>query len=231
MREEPGFLASIRSAPADDTARLVYADWLEEQADPHSNRKATFLRLELDIRNNKGKSLRVAGARARLRLIAAQLDPEWLAVVSHPALENCQLRFEFECPKEWSALQPTEEAHVRFCESCKRKVHYCSSIDDARTRAWRGECVALSLGLVRSPGDVNRPILAGAIRLTPDMITRLGRVRPNGARTVDISDDPDESAVRGPEQQEPEPTPPPRRGQRRQSRSRQRHIERQDWDQ
>ncbi len=32
MSEEAGFLAAIQSVPADQTTRLVHADWLDEQA-------------------------------------------------------------------------------------------------------------------------------------------------------------------------------------------------------
>lgn len=34
MSSEPAFLAAIRDDPDDDTARLVYADWLAERDDP-----------------------------------------------------------------------------------------------------------------------------------------------------------------------------------------------------
>jgi uncharacterized protein (TIGR02996 family) len=34
MHDEDGFLSAIRQTPTDDTARLVFADWLDEQDDP-----------------------------------------------------------------------------------------------------------------------------------------------------------------------------------------------------
>ena len=46
MHEEAGFLSTISQTPADDTARLVYADWLDEQDDPTCQPKADFIRLE-----------------------------------------------------------------------------------------------------------------------------------------------------------------------------------------
>ena len=42
MTEEEAFLEAIRRDPADETARLVYADWLDDRADP----RAEFLRAE-----------------------------------------------------------------------------------------------------------------------------------------------------------------------------------------
>jgi uncharacterized protein (TIGR02996 family) len=42
MRDEAAFLEAIREDPNDDAARLVYADWLEEQGDS----RCEYLRLE-----------------------------------------------------------------------------------------------------------------------------------------------------------------------------------------
>src|SRR5262249_1785583 len=42
MNQEQGFLHAIADDPADDTSRLVYADWLEERGAP----RAEIIRLE-----------------------------------------------------------------------------------------------------------------------------------------------------------------------------------------
>jgi uncharacterized protein (TIGR02996 family) len=44
--EENAFLASLRASPADDTTRLVYADWLDERGD----RRGEFLRVAVAAR-------------------------------------------------------------------------------------------------------------------------------------------------------------------------------------
>ncbi len=44
---ERGFLAAILADPADDTARLVYADWLQEQGGRPE--RAEFIRLQIEI--------------------------------------------------------------------------------------------------------------------------------------------------------------------------------------
>lgn len=44
--DERGFWAAIRANPADDTARLVYADWLQENGDEP---RAAFIRLQCQI--------------------------------------------------------------------------------------------------------------------------------------------------------------------------------------
>lgn len=43
---EAGFLEAIRANPDDDTARLAYADWLEDRGDP----RAALVRLEVETR-------------------------------------------------------------------------------------------------------------------------------------------------------------------------------------
>ena len=45
MSDELAFLNAILKTPADDVNRLVYADWLDECADP----RAEFLRLDCQL--------------------------------------------------------------------------------------------------------------------------------------------------------------------------------------
>jgi uncharacterized protein (TIGR02996 family) len=188
MHEESDFLRRLLENPADDTSRLVYADWLDEQGNEDAGLKARFIRFEIEAARLPDESLRRAAVNSQLRKQAAALDPNWLAIVSHPALEECRLRFEFECPMKWENLSPTDDPTVRNCESCKRKVHYCDTIEEARERAWRDECVAVSLALVRRPRDLSRPMLAGAIALTPEQTERLGRA--NRVQEINAQSDP-----------------------------------------
>ncbi len=46
MSDESAFLEMLRANPADDTARLVYADWLDERDEPQ---KAQYLRAVADL--------------------------------------------------------------------------------------------------------------------------------------------------------------------------------------
>jgi uncharacterized protein (TIGR02996 family) len=68
MTDEGGFWRAIQENPADDAARLVYADWLEERGDI----RGEYLRLEHQLANI---SLRLAQLRE-------QIDQDWLASVS-----------------------------------------------------------------------------------------------------------------------------------------------------
>jgi uncharacterized protein (TIGR02996 family) len=63
--DEAAFLNAIRTNPADETARLVYADWLAERDDP----RADFARLSAEF-------LRCVRGLAALR---QSIEPDWLA--------------------------------------------------------------------------------------------------------------------------------------------------------
>jgi uncharacterized protein (TIGR02996 family) len=68
VNEEDIFLASIAEEPGDDACRLVYADWLDEHAQPE---KAAFVRAAVRIRND-------------MALVSAgltTLPPGWLGAV------------------------------------------------------------------------------------------------------------------------------------------------------
>jgi uncharacterized protein (TIGR02996 family) len=175
MHDEEGFLSTIRQTPADDVARLVFADWLDEQDDPICKLKAGFIRLELRMAEIPKTGLNRIRWLNQLQKLAAKLPPAWLAVVSHPKLERCRYAFQFECAKQWEKLTPTTVANVRFCEGCKKNVHYCDTLQEAQRHSAKGHCVALSVALIRKSNDLLPP-LNKQIRLTPDQIERLGRL-------------------------------------------------------
>ncbi len=174
MADEGSFLRAILAKPADDLPRLVYADWLDEQQTDAAGEKAEFLRLVVAFGKGYGKGQQHKRDRVRVRELAEKLPVGWLAAVSHAAVENCavggtaikdwRLRrsletvsFAFECPKQWAEMTPTEDDQVRHCGACKRNVHFCDTLDEAKHHAWAGECVALNLAVPREKGDLDRP--------------------------------------------------------------------------
>jgi uncharacterized protein (TIGR02996 family) len=153
MSEEEAFLDALRSKPDDDVTRLVYADWLDEQGGAASTAKSEFLRLQCQLAEMQdGKPF--LKATKQLAKMATKLDTVWLRIVSRVPIENCELWFEFQCPKQWDKLQPTAEAGVRFCEVCQKNVHYSRTVNQARGHALQGRCVAVELGVPRSKGDL-----------------------------------------------------------------------------
>jgi uncharacterized protein (TIGR02996 family) len=98
MSDETAFLRVIADAPADNTARLVYADWLDE----HDNlAQAAFLRAECawaalppaELRCDWGRELppeaeRYPPALRELTTLAEPLRSDWFAAVSRIGWET-----------------------------------------------------------------------------------------------------------------------------------------------
>jgi uncharacterized protein (TIGR02996 family) len=154
MTEEELFLSKILSNPADNVTRLVYADWLEERGDDESLRKARFLRLDHELAALPDSDGRRKTLSQELKLQVSALPVSWMVVVARVPIENCELGFEFECPMQWSKLQATKNPEVRFCDTCKKAVYYCQTIDKAQRHARAGRCVAIDSRVVRTHRDL-----------------------------------------------------------------------------
>jgi uncharacterized protein (TIGR02996 family) len=157
LDEEAGFLSAIHQTPAEETARLAYADWLDERGDPPHAAKAEFVRLELRLLHAPDEDPVHLDGPDHLRRVAAALAPDWLAVVSRPPLEGCRMRLVRPCPGRWDRLIPLGTPQLRFCDRCERTVHFCVTMSGARQYVVRGECVAVSPALERRPDDLGAP--------------------------------------------------------------------------
>jgi|GEM_PF-4261618 len=67
-REEAGFLAALLDEPEDRTTLLVYADWLDERAEP----RGEYLRLLATNNTHEDK----------LTQLRSQLDADWVQVIA-----------------------------------------------------------------------------------------------------------------------------------------------------
>ena len=155
---EDKLLAEI--AAGDDASRMVYADWLEENGDI---RRAEFLRCQEELAARPQPPIELT---RRLRQLATLVDLEWRMKVARVAVEGCraELRFDFQCPQQWSDLGETESPEVRFCNLCRAQVFYCASVAEARTHAWHGRCVAVDITNERTKNDLARmPAKVGMI--------------------------------------------------------------------
>jgi uncharacterized protein (TIGR02996 family) len=180
-----GFLRAILEDPSNDAPRLIYADWLDEQGDPVAAAQAEFLRLTVQAAQSPGRKREKKARQQRLQQLAAELDTDWLAVVSRLPIENCAgkraeeeagrqrypLRFDSLCDRRWDDLRTTEDRAVRFCHACRQNVHYCDTIMEARRHARQGHCVAVDLGVIRRNRDLE-PQRMRMGRLTPEMLRR-----------------------------------------------------------
>jgi uncharacterized protein (TIGR02996 family) len=75
MTHDEAFLQAIIEAPDDDTPRLVYSDWLEEQG---NNSRAEFIRLQCELARLSEGDPRRPTLEARERELLAAYQKEWV---------------------------------------------------------------------------------------------------------------------------------------------------------
>lgn len=73
MSDEAAFLTALKANPADDTARLVYADWLDEHDE---SQKAEYLRLVVQVAR-RDDNVAACPDGVQLCEIAKQLTTDW----------------------------------------------------------------------------------------------------------------------------------------------------------
>jgi uncharacterized protein (TIGR02996 family) len=128
------FIDAIAENPDDDTARLVYADWLEDRGDP----RAEYLRLEVElasaINGNRRKQ-----AIGRIRQLRRKLDVRWLKNMSYDILLS-----DYRLSKKSSAIKVIRqrtgfgllEAND-LLEKDPCVIASCRTREDARNILWR----------------------------------------------------------------------------------------------
>jgi uncharacterized protein (TIGR02996 family) len=164
-RQEQDFLDAIARAPGDDAPRVVYSDWLEEKG-RHDD--AELLRAQVEIRTREKTDDRFMDLSRTIQRLAPRMSLAWRRAVARPAIENCSLQFEVQCPKTWDELAPTEKPDERFCKSCSRHVHYATTIEKARRLAIAGQCVSVDLLVPRYEGDLHpRPMATRGMMVVP----------------------------------------------------------------
>jgi len=136
---ESELLASIRARPSDDAVREVYADWLEQHG---FALRAGLLRAET-LAAQPGTDIDV-----RVDTLAPAADHAWRAITSRAPIDRCVM-FKVTCPKKWSALAATSVDRVRHCAVCDRRVHYCTSVEEARAHGRQNHCIAIDAAVAR----------------------------------------------------------------------------------
>jgi len=152
VEEELDFLREIEQSPIDDMPRLIYADWLEE----HGDERADYLRLECELHRLKQLTPQFIEVSESLRAMREGFDPQWLVAVGRTRVGNCAT-FSVECPNKWEWLVTTDKPLVRFCDHCRKQVHYCSSLSEAQRLAWEGECVAIDSAMLDAKLQTREP--------------------------------------------------------------------------
>jgi uncharacterized protein (TIGR02996 family) len=227
MHDEDGFLAVIRQTPADDTARLVFADWLDEQGDGASQLKAAFIRIELRLANDP-EAADSTILPLQLQKLATQLDPDWLTTISRPKIEGCTMWAERPCPAVWSRLAPTQDPNARTCSACQKTVRYARSPDEVREYAQRGFCTVVSLALTTRPLGATFRCPLGAISLEREPLIE----RPRLPHTVGerCPDRQELGECLGNECAEEPPSSGRKAPPARRQKGRHRNIQRENWE-
>lgn len=156
--DDKAFIRAILSNPAELTAWLVYADWLDEHDDP----RAEFVRLMVRRGQVSNAEQEWADVEMRLRDLCRVLDPTWIAIFDRPTIENCAAAIKSRCPNQWEKLKGTDDPTVRHCSTCQKKVQYCRTLPEAQSHARQGHCVVIQLGVPRHPGDLTNSITSSA---------------------------------------------------------------------
>src|SRR5262245_58438359 len=140
--DEQSFLDAIRAEPDDDTARLVYADWLTEHGRAD---RAAFIRTEIELARTPPDSGSAERRRAVLFTRRAELlkrhKTAWLAPFAPFAKEESFVRgfvqslelpanIFLERAEKWFALTPLTRVKITTCQVWDKTTH---------VRYWWGE--------------------------------------------------------------------------------------------
>lgn len=177
--EDRAFVRAILMNPAELTAWLVYADWLDEHEQPE---RAEFLRLQVKRSAPDVTQTDRFGIIARVEELRAAIDPDWLALFDRVQIEGCDPRFAFQCPKQWEQLSGTDDPNVRFCKACGENVYHCQTMKEARAHAREGHCVAIVEGLDRYHDDLHREAPATGLIRTLGILRRAPEPEPEPRR-------------------------------------------------
>jgi uncharacterized protein (TIGR02996 family) len=183
-----GFLQAIREAPDDDTPRLVYADWLDEQG---QTERAEFIRAQVHMLQAAPTSRRYAALRRRARQLLAEHGRVWIEELPKWARRRCEFHRGFVHHVACTALQfirqgeqllraaPVQSLRLRRTEGRIGKLAEASPLRSI---------TALNLyGTGLTGADVET--LAGSLYLHRLTSLRLGfsNIGPEGARALAAS--------------------------------------------
>ena len=153
---EDDLLAAIEGG--DDSARLVYADWLEQRGDLP---RASFLRVQHALMTTARETPAFHEGTAALRALAPALELQWRQRLARPVVEGCDGGFEVPCVRDWAQLTRTERPDVRHCDGCSKLVYYSATLHQAIAHARIGRCVAVDVSQQRRPYDLAPLIMMG----------------------------------------------------------------------
>lgn len=155
--DDKAFLRAILAQPADTAPRLVYADWLDDQATTLAQTAAEYLRNYLAFvapQQTRPHDTNEDELRIGLWRSERQLPTWWLAIVELAPIELCAAWDNKPCPGRWEQLRPTRDPCVRSCDQCGQDVRYSRTLRIAAQVSVGGHPVVLPATLERHTDDL-----------------------------------------------------------------------------
>lgn len=113
------FLARIRAYPDDDTHRLIFADWLDEQGDP----RGSFIRIQLARAHSPESAETDRHLENQERALLEAHRATWEAPLRACGASGCEFRRGFVDEIKIEAQQLLRNAHILFSVSPIRHIH------------------------------------------------------------------------------------------------------------
>lgn len=130
------FIAEIHAQSHDETPRLIYADWLEENGDP----RAEYLRLECELIGLEPGDVLYEELHPRFVKLRREMPEDWLGEIGRSRVMNCG---ESQCPKLWKRMDATSIGTIKICRTCRQPIQYYASVAAAAVNALRDQRVAI----------------------------------------------------------------------------------------
>ena len=71
-------------------------------------------------------------------------------------IRNCA--YGFSCDQDWADLDLTELESVKYCNTCKREVHWCDDVNELVDCLTLNRCVSFDQNINESPPDFDDDI-------------------------------------------------------------------------
>src|SRR5687767_8653404 len=126
MSLQDGFLADIIEHPEDDTPRLVFADWLEDQGEPAGLDLAEFIRLQITLEEPRDEGPALWAMRQREKELLRARRAEWAGGVADLVWGE-EFRRGFVDAVRMSAAQFLDRGAEVFAQAPVRRLRLVSS--------------------------------------------------------------------------------------------------------
>jgi uncharacterized protein (TIGR02996 family) len=180
---EAVFLEDIRASPENDTPRLIYADWLEDNGDPD---RAEFIRLQIGLARAAPDEPDLNERRRRERELLRQHGPVWRRSMPPWLRGCCVFRRGFLDEFDGSAGTFFRDEIADFLDLAPSPILRLAGVNPSQIRALRNTPhIARLRGLYLSNPKTSAELLVDSLRLDKAVrLSELGLVRVRGAWSI-----------------------------------------------